>query len=173
MEPLASSTEAILTTAIEVGVGIVGFTGIVIALIGRKRTGLYRILVSALLISSIATIAFSYLPLFLIEISVKPPMLWMVCSGILVLYIPTVAVVRYLQFGSLENIDKEWEGEMYIWITRLLTIVMIALALLQLVNVFYLQAQWPYILVVVSYVLLSLSIFAILILGILRTDTDA
>ena len=77
--------DAVLTTAIEVAIGIAGFSGVVVALgsrIGIEWPKSAPVSLSALLLMSISTVFFGFLPLLMLSAAVSEERVWSSASGI-------------------------------------------------------------------------------------------
>ena len=170
MEIFSAATDSILSGAIEVGVGIVGFTGVIIALAssgGRKESSALGF--QTLLFTAIATIMFSFLPYLVLQFGLSGSSLWMVCSGVYILYLPVILWIRFKQISTF-GVGAQAE---YIMARRVLSgfgIGMLVIGALQALNLFVFQTYWPYLTMVIYYVFFSLSAFAVITLILWNTS---
>jgi len=149
----------ILTSSIQVGIAIAGFTGIVIAL--SKRDGgedSRAILVSILLLTSIATVFFSFLPMLLSLAGLDDATVWTASSATFLIYFAVVSAYRTRQRASIPSLFK---GAAALGVS-----FFIVGLLLQIPNVFLLKTAWPYLVLIVSYVIYSFSVFVSLLWGV-------
>ena len=158
--------DMVLTSAIEVGIAIAGFTGIVIALSKRDAGADARaLLVSILLLTSIGSVSFSFLPMLLSLAGLEDSTVWCVSSSAFLVYIAGVFTYRSRQIGSVRprsSAPVMVGGSLFI-----------AGVLLQIPNAFAWRAAWPYLVLIVAYVLYSFSVFVTLIWDVWRDTHDA
>ena len=158
--------DMVLTSAIEVGIAIAGFTGIVIALSRRDADADARaLLVSILLLTSIASVAFSFLPMLLSIAGLDDPTVWCASSSAFLVYVAGVFTLRARQFGSVRPRSSAP-------ITAGFSLFLAAV-LLQIPNAFMWMAAWPYLVLIVAYVLYSFSVFVALVWDVWRDDHEA
>ncbi len=160
MEP-----DTVLTTAIEVGIGIAGFSGIVAAIGPRRRTewsALTRILLSILLVSTGALVGFCFLPLLLMAGGMGAPGLWMTASLAHLGYLACVTLLRVRQLGSAGALSPDQiRRRLILGVLGLIATGLIAL--LHLANVFVFGSAWPYLTAMVVGLLGSFLLFASLL----------
>jgi cation transport ATPase len=157
---------SILTTAVEVAIAIAGFSGIVVVLGPRHardwpETG--RLLLSALLLMAIAVVAFGFLPL-LLEAAGVSERLWPIASALHAVYLLCVTAYRLRERMRLPPGQRRITTQAPVAGAALAVAVVGAFAL-QLANVFWLQASWPYLAAIVLMVLGALGVFAALLWG--------
>jgi hypothetical protein len=173
MEVLLAATDSILSGAIEVGIGIVGFTGVIVAVAGgRKRSNLWTVQFQTLLFTAIATIMFSFLPFLVMQFGFIGRQLWMICSGVYLIYLPIILLIRAKQFSKTEEDAPNEFGGPY----RLLYgfgLGLLVMGLLQILNLSVFQTYWPYLIMVIYYVFFSLSVFAVITLALWNGDENA
>ena len=136
--------ESLFTSAIEVGIGIAGFSGMV-AVIGRRSAGEWsradRGRMSILLQTSFSTILLSFLPLLLSGTVAESGLLWTICSAIYFAYSTVSTAIRIPRIRKLrKDPENEIGGAYFMFIISGLAIAL----LLQLANVFWLRTGWPY-----------------------------
>ena len=111
--------ESLFTSAIEVGIGIAGFSGIV-AVLGHRSPGAWtsadRGRMGILLQTSFATVLLSFLPLLLSGIIVEKTLVWSVCSGVYVAYTMTSLVTRWPKVRELRK-DPTLRGQILLRLT--------------------------------------------------------
>lgn len=155
MEP-----EAILTTAIEVAIGIAGFSAVVVA-IGPRRGSEWpeasRIALSALLLMSISTVVFGFVPLLLVSADVPEASVWPLSSGIHSVYLLAIALYRILQTARLARGEVRRGSLFAIFGIFLLTLG------LQSANALWLQLPWPYLTSMILMVVGAFTLFAALL----------
>jgi hypothetical protein len=161
---MLGSADMILTSAIEVGIGLVGFTGLIVTLLGKNRSPTFAMAFSTLLIASIAIVMFSFLPLLLVSMSIVGEQLWIASSAAYVVYWSFIIIIRTRQTLKLnaENQIAEKEAKIY----SILGAGFFLVGLLQISNIVFFQQQWPYLCMIIYYVLLSLVSFSFLIRGV-------
>jgi len=148
--------DMVLTSAIEVGIAIAGFTGIVIALSKRDaETNSRALLVSILLLTSIASVFFSFLPMLLSLAGLADPTVWRTSSAAFLIYMAAVLAYRVRQFGAVRprsSAPVALGGSLFL-----------AAVLLQIPNALSWTAAWPYLVLIVAYVIYSFSVFVTLL----------
>ncbi len=154
--PQLFQPDMVLTSAIQVGIAIAGFTGIVIALSKRDADAKSRaLLVSILLLSSIGSVFFSFLPMLLSLAGLDAATVWGASSVAFLLYIIAVIAYRWRQFGAVRpaaSAPVVGGGLLFA-----------AAILLQIPNVLAWRAAWPYLVLIVAYVIYSFSVFVTLL----------
>ena len=150
------AADVVLSAAIQVAIGIAGFTGIIIALSGgAKIRTRERISVSILLLASIATVALSFLPMILLNAGVAGASVWMTSSIIFIVYFVSIVSYRFYEFHHLGTVMPR---------PILLGIFILSIcAILQVANAIFIRESWPYLILVVSYVMYSFLVFAYLL----------
>lgn len=150
------SADVVLTSAIEVAIAIAGFTGIVVAIAkGMKIPIRERISVSILLLASIATVTFAFLPMIFLNAGISERSTWVTSSVLFVIYFLSVVSYRVRQFWKLE-------------VTMPAAVasgigILGAASLLQIANAIFIHDSWPYLILIVSYVIYSFIVFAYLL----------
>jgi hypothetical protein len=172
MDFFSAATDSILSGAIEVGVGVAGFTGVIVALAssrGRKDT--LTPLFQTLLFVAIATVMFAFLPYLAMQLGLSDSLLWMVCSGVYIIYLPIILLIRFKQ-SSKFSVETPTE---YIMARRVLSTFgfgMLTIGALQVLNLFLFQTHWPYLLLVIFYVFFALSTFAVITLMLWNSSAE-
>lgn len=174
MEFLSAATDSVLSSAIEVGIGIVGFTGVIATLASRRarKEREARMGFQMLLFTAMATIMFSFLPYLVLQIGLSGSLLWMICSGIYLLYLPIILLIRFKQiskFGTAEQTEYVMAGR----VMGGFGMGSLLIGVLQALNLFVFQTYWPYLTMVIYYVFFSLCMFAVFTLIQWDTGTDA
>lgn len=172
MEIFSAATDSILSGAIEVGIGIVGFTGVIVALASsRGHEKSWTMGFQTLLFTAIATVMFSFLPFLVLQFGFMGRSLWMICSGVYILYLP---IILYIRVKQAVKFDVEDQTE-YMVARRVLSAFgmgMLAIGVLQILNLFLFQTYWPYLTMIIFYVFFSLSVFAVITLILWSASTD-
>jgi hypothetical protein len=136
--------ESLFTSAIEVGIGIAGFSGIV-AVLGYRSSGEWtsadRGRMGILLQTSFSTVLLSFLPLLLSGTIVEETLVWSICSGVYVVNSMTALVVRWPKIRELRKDPVNEIDDVYLRI--IIGGLLIAVAL-QVVNMAWLRTGWPY-----------------------------
>lgn len=131
--------ESVLSSVIEVGIGVAGFSGIVAAISRRSReewSSVERIRLNSLLGSSFSAIFFSFLPFILLSAGMSIVLTWRTSSAVLGLLLIMVVVVRFRQFKKASSQMSRQETATFVWVG--------GLAALQIVNVVVIEADWPF-----------------------------
>lgn len=155
MEP-----EAILTTAIEVAIGIAGFSAIVVAIgprSGSEWPEAARVALSALLLMSISTVVFGFVPLLLLSAAVLEGTVWPLSSRMHSLYLIAVATYRLRQTSRLPRGEVRRGSLIAIFGIFVLTVS------IQAMNALWLQLPWPYLTSIVLMVIGAFTLFAVLL----------
>ena len=136
--------ESLFTSAIEVGIGIAGFSGMV-AVFGRRSAGEWtradRGRMSILLQNSFATVLLSFLPLLISGIVANRGALWSICSAVYVVYTLLSVVVRIPRVRELRREPQNEVDDAYLYLVGAGTAVSL---ILQLANIVWLRVGWPY-----------------------------
>ena len=131
--------ESVLSSAIEVGIGIAGFSGIVAAINRRGQeewTYLEHVRLYSLLGSSFASIFFAFLPFILLSAGMPLVLTWRISSAILGVLIMVVGVIRFSQFKRASPKMSQQESATFVCVG--------GFAALQIVNVAVIGADWPF-----------------------------
>ena len=155
MEKLLSA-EVVLTSAIQVGIAIAGFTGIVVAVSrGGHISVRERISVSILLLASIATVTLAFLPMIFLNAGVSERSTWMTSSILFLIYFVSIVSFRVMQFrrSGTTMPPAVAYGIGFLGIA----------ALLQVANAIFIRDSWPYLVLIVSYVIYTFIVFAYLL----------
>ncbi|MEK6591702.1 MAG: hypothetical protein AABZ67_01340 [Pseudomonadota bacterium] len=150
------TADIVLTSAIQVAIAIAGFTGIIIAISkGAQISARERISVSILLLASIATVTFAFLPMIFLNAGVSERSTWMTSSILFVIYFVSIVSYRVTQFRQ-SGVTMPAAVASGIGILGIV-------ALLQLANAIFIRDSWPYLILIVSYVIYSFIVFAYLL----------
>ena len=146
----------ILTSVIEVAIGIAGFSGIVAALdkgraeISPEAWFYLRILLGG----SDSVIVFSFLPLLLGSAEVTEPYVWVYPSILFLIY----TILRNVYLITQNTGSQSWSA-----INHVAFALMVLSALLCLLNVLVFEEAWPYLTsMVLTLVNAGLAFFALL-----------
>lgn len=155
------SSDSVLSSAIEVAVGIAGFAGIVAAIRQRDITSwqpVHRLLLQMLFGASAAAIVFGFLPGVLSEASVEPRSVWRAGSAALALWVVGIAVFRIRQARSqaVSAINDVVGWQTAVWMS--------SLGALQILNL-ALSEPWPYLVGVIGILVNGFVFFLRLLLG--------
>ena len=151
--------ESLFTSAIEVGIGITGFSGIV-AVLGQRSaaewTRVDRGRMWILLQNSFATVLLSFLPLLVSGMVASGEALWTICSGMYVAYTAPAMVIRIPRIRELRKEPENEVGGIYF---NLVISGMVISVLLQLANIIWLRTGWPYAFAVLWTMTFSFTMF--------------
>ena len=151
--------ESVLSSAIEAGVGIVGFSGIIVAVSSRGQgewSSVERVRLFSLLGSSFSAVFFAFLPYILLSAGMPIVLTWRVGSAIFFLSLAVVAVIRFRQFKKASPQMSRQESTTFLFIGGLLA--------LQIVNVVVIGADWPYLVAVLGALAIAAAQFVRLLL---------
>ena len=152
--------ESVLSSAIEVGIGIVGFSGIIVAVSSRGQgewSSIERVRLFSLLGSSFSAVFFAFLPYILLSAGMPIVLTWRVGSAIFLLSLAVVAVIRFRQFKKASPQMSRQESTTFLLIGGLLA--------LQIVNVVVIGADWPYLVAVLGALAIAAAQFVRLLLN--------
>lgn len=166
MSLTAVTPDSLLSSIVEVGIALAGFTGLIVSL-AKKREALIGNLLSVLIIAPSMIVVVSMIPLLLAIASVKESLIWQVSSTLMALYFLITFTLRSVLMSRLEKTSDGPRGGY--WLIAL-TFSSFAFALLQIANIFYFQAAWPFLSYLIFYVLFCLVIFGRLVMGMWRGD---
>lgn len=148
--------EVILTSAIPVGIAVAGFTGIIVAVCRDGQiSARERISVSILLLASIATVMLAFVPMIFLNAGVSGPSTWMISSILFVIYFFSIVSYRIHQFRK-SGVSMPAPLSLGIAFLSIL-------ALLQVANAIFIRDSWPYLILIVGYVIYSFVVFAYLL----------
>lgn len=169
MEVSPEAVESILSSAIEVGIGVLGFSGIVIALASQKSSSV-GILLSTLVVASIALVSFSFLPQFFGLFELESTISWRLGSATMAIYVLIMSGYRMVR-GHWHTDPTSINDQ----VTRVSYLIVVLanwlFVILQIANVVVIGQAWPYLLHIGYYVLFSMWTFATL-LWVVWADKD-
>ncbi len=151
--------ESVLSSAIEAGIGIVGFSGIIVAISSRGQgqwSSVDRVRLYSVLGSSFGPIFLAFLPFILLSAGMPIVLTWRVGSAIFFLSLAVIAVIRFRQFKTASPQLSRHELAIFVFVGVLLT--------LQIVNVAVVGAAWPYLIGVVGGLSIAAAQFVRLLL---------
>ena len=137
--------ESVLSSAIEAGIGIVGFSGIIVAISSRGQgewSSVDRVRLYSVLGSSFGPIFLAFLPFILLSAGMPIVLTWRVGSAIFFLSLAVVAVIRFRQFRRASSQLSRHDSAIFVFVVGLLA--------LQIANVAVIGADWPYLVGVVG-----------------------
>jgi len=156
--------EQVFTSAIEAGIAVAGFSGIV-AVLGRRAEGQWspsdRVRVMLLLQTSFAAIGLSFLALALDGAGVADPTIWKVGSTCYALYAVLAVLPRVRLLRTMPNADPSFPPTL----AKGLIVVVSSVAALQAYNAVALGVGWPFVLAVIFELVVALSVFVRLLQG--------
>jgi hypothetical protein len=163
---LIASPDEVLSSVIEVGIAIAGFTGIVTALV--RQRGLrseQKYYLSMVLVSSIASVGLAFLPRVLSASRLSESTAWAISSALFVVYFFVVGTYRRRQARRF--------GQDVLWGPRLLKVVFLGVwgaMMLQIANAALIRDAWPYLWMLVLYLMWSFSLFVALFWTLLEEE---
>jgi hypothetical protein len=156
--------EQVFTSAIEAGIAVAGFSGIVVVL-GRRAEGQWspsdRVRVTLLLQTSFAAVGLSFLALALDGAGMAEPTIWRVGSACYSLYAVLAVLPRVRLFRTMADTDPSFAPTL----ANGLVVVVFSVAALQAYNAVVLGVGWPFALAVIVELVVALAIFVRLLQG--------
>jgi hypothetical protein len=150
---------SMLTLAGEIGIGIAGFSSVIVALAlagdedwrFSKRTNL-----NMLLVSSGTAIFFSLLPFYLLEIGFSLPNTWAIGSGLYFVFASGILMYRVIRQSRALDIRSSWPSGVVLGICLVLSAA----------NAVVWKLSWPFLTIVYWQLLIAFLIFGKLLAGI-------
>jgi hypothetical protein len=156
--------EQVFTSAIEAGIAVAGFSGIV-GVLGRRAEGQWssgdRVRVALLLQTSFAAVGLSFLALALGGAGVAEPTIWKVGSASYALYVALTLLPRARILRTMLDADPSLASTL----GKMVIVVVCSVAALQAYNAVLLGVGWPFALAVIFELAVSLSFFVRLLQG--------
>lgn len=145
-----------LDSILEVGIGIAGFSGVVVAF-GRGEWSTRAIhLLPTLLDLSFVVIVLSFIPMIMLSTDMQVSSVWRASSTLTALYIAAVLPYRAMR---MRRLGLERTG-----LSRYLGVGLNSLALLlSFANIFWIQAPWPHLVSLVLMLVLAFGVFSYLV----------
>ena len=154
-----------LDSILEVGIGIAGFSGVVIAFGRGNWSARTMHLLPTLLDISFVVIVLAFVPMILLSTEIAHPLVWQITSGLTATYVAIVIPYRSLRIKKL-LLDPSNLG-------RQLGLLMNASVFaLSLSNVLWLRCEWPHLTALVTMLVLAFGVFSLLVTE-LWTQQDA
>jgi hypothetical protein len=150
--------EAILTSIIEVGIGIAGFSSIVVTLTRSTITDKVKVAFLQIWIQSAAIILFSAIPLLLGTTEVDPPNIYVISS-----FLYGFFLVIIMTFGPMR---KRLKDHPILMIGYTFPVIVLA-------NAVFFGLAWPYISILLAGILLAFLSFYQLITNMWSSDEVA
>jgi hypothetical protein len=159
----------ILTSVLEVSIGIAGFSGIVAALGNRAKSlsGEARLYLRVLLTASFLCILSSFLPLLLEAGGITGSMVWTIPSTVWVCLFVGVLVYRAYE---IRKAPTQFLKRPVIGMAAVLGILATVLCL---INIFILQTAWPYLVTTVLILFAGAFSFVALLYELISEEDDA
>ena len=132
--------DTVLTTVIEVAIGIAGFSGIVAALSQRSSAISIEgfLYLRVLLTASFLCIFFSFLPLLLASAEVEDRAIWVIPSSI---WSATFTIVLIYRAIELRRTGTNFARQPIVHLAAICALIAVFLCL---VNVVFFESAWPY-----------------------------
>ena len=158
--------ESLLTSAIEVGIALAGFSGIV-AVLGRRNQGSWssaeKLRLQLLLQTSFSAVLFAMLPLFLLSMKITESSIWRLSSGIWLIYIVIEATMRIREISRIRAESAEPFPRAYF---AFIASGLLLVTLFQLFNVVSLAEASPHLLAIIWSIIVAFLQFVRLLRGI-------
>lgn len=161
-------TSTILTSVLELSIGIAGFSGIV-ATLGNRATGLSseaRLYLRVLLTASFLCILSSFLPLLLEAGGVTGSKVWTIPSTVWVCLF--VCVIAYRAYENRKSQSKFLKRP----VISVAAVLGLSATVLCVVNVFLMQSAWPYLLSTVLILFAGAFAFVALLYELISEEGD-
>ncbi len=152
-----------LDSILEVGIGIAGFSGVVIAFGRGDWSARAMHLLPTLLDISFVVIVLSFVPMVLLSTNIASALIWQIASGLTAMYIAMVIPYRSLRLKQL-HLDPSKRGR------QLGLLINAAVFALSLANVFWLQSEWPHLVSLVTMLVLAFGVFSFLVSEVLTQN---
>ncbi len=152
--------DVLLTTA-EVAIAVAGFSGVVAALAPRSQRAWpvgARQMLSTLLLSSGAIVAFSFLPLVIL-VGTDGVFVWPLASAIHAVYLFAIFALRLRQYLA----DEAARGSRETRLVGIAPAIFMSAAALQTANAVFLRAAWPYVAAMVLSTVAAFLVFAVIL----------
>jgi hypothetical protein len=154
-------TQSTLSIAAEVGIGVAGFASIATAVLSRARADEFEVRwvqVRTLLVTSLAVVVLSYLPMALGASSLSEESIWFFGSGV---YATWVLVTLLVYLGGYRTLRSQPGHK------RFLANLVLLLALTSLTlngfNIAFIRDDWPYLAALGCGILVTFSQFVSLV----------
>lgn len=145
-----------LDSILEMGMGIAGFSAVVIAFGRREWTSKTMLLLPSVLDIAFVTVVLAFIPMILLTTTLSQPVVWQIASAATAAYIAVVIPYRTVRIRQLffNPINRG----------RRLSLAVNTLILgLSLANVFWLHTGWPHLAALVLMLALSFGVFSFLV----------
>ena len=160
-------TQSTLSVAAEIGIGVAGFSSIATAVLSHSRGDQIEvswIQVRTLLLTSLAIVVLSYLPMALSASSLSPESIWFIVSGV---YAAWVLGTLIIYLGGYRTLSSQ-AGHKRVLANFVLLLALTSLTL-NCLNVAILRDSWPYLAALGCGILVTFSQF----ISLVRTFWDA
>ena len=137
--------ESVLSSAIEAGIGIVGFSGIIVAISSRGQgewSSVDRVRLYSVLGSSFGPIFFAFLPFILLSAGMPIVLTWRICSAFFGLSLAVIVMIRFRQFKRASPEFSRHDLAILVYAS--------GLVILAIANFAIIGADWPYLVCVVG-----------------------
>jgi len=151
--------DGLLTTTAEISIAIAGFSGIVVAVAPGRMAELptaAKSILSTLLLVTASTFAYAFVPLLILSADVQEETAWRVSSLLHAIYLVAASAYRMSQRVRTSR-DERPSGSFYLF-----TLFVAAALALQVVNMLWLHAAWPYLVAMVVMNLSGFFVFSLL-----------
>ncbi len=150
--------QEVLTSIIEVGIGIAGFSSIIVTLSRYKMTEQIKMAFRQLWLQSGVIITFSAIPLIMATTRIDPDSIYVYCS-----YLYFVILVVGFTFGPVAKRYRQHP----------ILLIVLLFPVLILTNALFLGEAWPYLAVLLAGVLVAFLSFFQMIQYLWNQDQDS
>lgn len=162
-------TQATLSVAAEIGIGVAGFSTITAAVLSRSDSEdltVSWIQLRVLLVTSLAVTLLAYAPMIVGSAVRGDATIWRVCSSLYALW---VLLVMLMGIGALKHLKSA--SSLIRRSAALSVLLSLTSITLNIVNALYLTTSWPYLTALACGILIAFVQFGLLITGLwLRRD---
>jgi len=135
-------TQSTLSIAAEVGIGVAGFSSIATAVLSRSNPDQFDVLwvqMRTLLLTSLAVIMLSYIPMVLGASAIEESTLWMIGSGI---YAGWVLITLVVFLGGYRKLSREAGSKRAV--ANVTLVSALTSVTLNIGNILIVKQAWPY-----------------------------
>lgn len=153
-----------LDSILEVGIGIAGFSGVIIAFGRGEWSARAMHLLPTLLDLAFVVIVLSFVPMILLSTEIPHALIWKITSALTATYIAVVVPYRLTRMKQLGLAPS----------SRGLGLLMNAFVFgLSLCNLLWLTSEWPHLVALVTMLVLAFGVFSFLVAELWTTPGDS
>ena len=144
----------VLDSILEVGIGIAGFSGVIIAFGRGQWSSRVMLLLPTLLDLAFVVIVLAFVPMILLSAKIPHALIWQITSGFTAMYIAVIVPYRLARMKQLGLVPSN----------RGLALLVNAFIFgLSLSNLLWLRSEWPHLVALVSMLVLAFGVFSFLV----------